>query len=1053
MADYTLSAKINGDSSGFTKAFSGAANVAKNFSGMISGVSDKIASIGAKTTMLGAGLTAGVTMPFLAAVKSTATFEDSMNKVRVTLLGGQKETSAFRDQFSGLQDDALDLAAKFPVDAQEVADSMLELAKSGQSTNDIMDMMPGILSAASASGEDVATTSNTVSAALAGFGLKASDAAKVADVLTNSANASKAGVADMGEVFKYAAPIAHTLGISMEELSSASGLMMDKGLEASQVGTTLTMALTRMAKPTKEAQTLMNKLGFSAVDSKGNFKGLATIVGELNTKMKNYTPAQKTAALATIMGTEAGSKFLMLMDSGADKIKANTKAISERGTAEKTAAEMQKSLSANIETMQGSADALTKSIMSQDTPALTKLTQVVTGLLDKFNELPDGIKSNIAMAFALAAAIGPVLTTIGPLITGLGGVGKILAFIVSPVGLVITALAALGAAFIYEMNTNAKFAATVKQLASNVMSAFGTIKDAIADLASGNNAGATNLLSNLIPANAAQVVVGTITTIQGYVSSFIGFMQSSFATLGPKIGPAIQAGFATAQNVIQALIPVVQTVWTAVSGFVTSFISGFTGASSSIVPAVGTIISIISALSSPFGLVMGIIKLFGPQLASLATTIMSSLTPVLSNLGGTLGSMAGTILPTLAGAFASLMPAVLAVGQTIASAVSAVLPVVINLTNQLLPIITQIVSVLAQIISGVAPIIASLVTQLMPVITSIIQTVINIVTAVAPALIAIIQTIITIIQAMLPIIMSIISVVVNVVSNVIAVVGTILTFIGNLIASIMSVISPIIAFVAGIISSIIASITPIIATVSGVFSTVYSVISGVFQHILALGRTIFTAIGGVVSGFSGVVGSVFNAVSSIVSRVMGGVSSTVTGVFHAIQGAWSGLTGFVSGVFGGVASAVETLVGQVKGFVNGVIGGINGAIGLINKIPGVSIGKIPYLARGTDNFGGGFARMNEGGRGEIALLPGGTQVIPHDVSMRAAREQGRVTAQMANTTPSVVVSNQGSDQRVVDLLTQLLDKNATVIMDGEPVGRLVDRRLGNTADDDERWNR
>lgn len=58
-------------------------------------------------------------------------------------------------------------------------------------------------------------------------------------------------------------------------------------------------------------------------------------------------------------------------------------------------------------------------------------------------------------------------------------------------------------------------------------------------------------------------------------------------------------------------------------------------------------------------------------------------------------------------------------------------------------------------------------------------------------------------------------------------------------------------------------------------------------------------------------------------------------------------------------------------------------------IPGVSIGEIPYLLHGADNWSGGFARMNEGGRGELTYLPDGTQVIPHDISMKYAKESAR----------------------------------------------------------------
>ena len=504
MADYKLSASITGDSSGFTKALDQASAKLNGLSNKVSGVGSNIAKAGMKITAIGAGLTAGITVPFIKAVGMTSEFDDSMNKVRVTLLNGQKATAKTKAEFEKLNSVALDLAAKFPVNAQEVSDSMLELAKSGQNANDIMDMMPGILQAAAASGEDVATVSNTVSAALAGFGLEASSAARVADILTNSANASKAGVADMGEVFKYAAPISHTLGISMEELAAASGLMMDKGLEASQVGTSLTMAFTKLSSPTAKAKKVMTELGFSAVDAKGNFKSLEQIVRDLNAAMADYTPSQKVAALATMMDTEAASKFMTLMDAGADSIHANTEAIKERGTAEQTASEMQKSLSANLETLTGSFQSVTMSIMQQNVPAIQALVQWTTGLLDKFNDLPTSTKSVIATFFAVAAAIGPILTTIGPLMTGFGGLTKILGFLVSPAGLAIAAITALGALFVYEMSTNAQFAASVKNMADKVVQAFSIIKDALSSFISGDSQGATDLLSGLIPESSAQ---------------------------------------------------------------------------------------------------------------------------------------------------------------------------------------------------------------------------------------------------------------------------------------------------------------------------------------------------------------------------------------------------------------------------------------------------------------------------------------------------------------------------------------------------------------------
>src|SRR5690606_23739152 len=209
-----------------------------------------------------------------------------------------------------------------------------------------------------------------------------------------------------------------------------------------------------------------------------------------------------------------------------------------------------------------------------------------------------------------------------------------------------------------------------------------------------------------------------------------------------------------------------------------------------------------------------------------------------------------------------------------------------------------------------------------------------------------------------------------------------------------------------------------------------------------------------ISTLSGVVSGVFNRIFSIVSSIMNRVSSVITGVFSAIQSSWTGLTSFVSGVFSGIGNAVQRLVNQVKSFINGVIGGINAAIGLINKIPGVNISKIPYLARGTDDWEGGFARINEGGRGELVLLPSGTQVIPHDVSMRYAREVARERHR------STSISNPASmfvdTRRIESLLEKIANSEAVVVLDsGELVGKTYhryDRFGGNHTRLQERWD-
>ncbi|HEN8214587.1 TPA: hypothetical protein ACS32W_001180 [Streptococcus agalactiae] len=145
----------------------------------------------------------------------------------------------------------------------------------------------------------------------------------------------------------------------------------------------------------------------------------------------------------------------------------------------------------------------------------------------------------------------------------------------------------------------------------------------------------------------------------------------------------------------------------------------------------------------------------------------------------------------------------------------------------------------------------------------------------------------------------------------------------------------------------------------------------------------------------------FKTISGIVKnllKVLGGIITFITGVFTGNwRKAWQGVVNMLGGIFGGIGVIMKGAINGVIGVINGAIGGINSLIGTVNKIPGVdidTIGSIPYLARGTDNWQGGFARINEGGRGELAYMPSGAVVVPHDVSMKYAKESARAQSGM-----------------------------------------------------------
>lgn len=230
--------------------------------------------------------------------------------------------------------------------------------------------------------------------------------------------------------------------------------------------------------------------------------------------------------------------------------------------------------------------------------------------------------------------------------------------------------------------------------------------------------------------------------------------------------------------------------------------------------------------------------------------------------------------------------------------------------------------------------------------------------------------------------------------------------------------------------------------VANIFSNIFSTASNIFSRIGNFISGVIDGIKGGISTLTGVFSNIFGAVYDTVSSIMNRVKGTVTGVFDGIKSAWNGLTSFVSGIFSGIGNAVQSLVGKVKGFVNGVIGGINAALGVINLIPGVEIPKIPYLAHGTDRWAGGFAYINESGRGELTYLPNGAQVIPHDISVKYAKESAKANSRAV---PSQGLELEYISEKIIGALSGVVVRHETTLngkIVASELAPLINKRIG-----------
>ena len=405
-------------------------------------------------------------------------------------------------------------------------------------------------------------------------------------------------------------------------------------------------------------------------------------------------------------------------------------------------------------------------------------------------------------------------------------------------------------------------------------------------------------------------------------------------------------------------------------------------------------------------------------LSGLGRTFLNSFTPI----GELITPILSGIIVLITLAIQGIQQGFAKVGEVISSVfgsidTSGITNIVSQVSDVLAPAFDKVKGAIEQMKVALEPIAKDILSKIIEVIQNIVNQAQKILTVVGPPILAIIQKIISVVTEMIPVITSILTVVGSVVSGIISFISTVITYVGTAIATILGFIMPIVQIIASIISNIWSLIvtiaTNIWGKVSEVVSAIIQFVSGLFQSISSVFESIWNVIKGVFdnignvvqnvidiidSSFTGVkdtISNVFDDVWSKVKIVMDNVGNKVSNVLHGIQSAWSGLKGFVGGVFGGIESAVSSLVGSVKGMVNGVIGGINGAISIINKIPGVHIGRIPRLERG------GVLK-----RGQIGLLEGNgaEAVVPLERNKAWIRA---VAKDMVQIMPSVTTNNNG----------------------------------------------
>lgn len=415
----------------------------------------------------------------VAAVKTAADFDSAMSQVAAV-------SGATGKDFDALRNKAREMGAKTKFSATEAAEAMNYMAMAGWKTEDMLSGIEGIMNLAAASGEDLATTSDIVTDALTAFGLSAKDSGHFADILAAASSNANTNVSMMGETFKYCAPIAGALGFSAEDTAEAIGLMANAGIKSSQAGTALRTIMNNLAGDVKISGKAIGDVTIATTNADGSMRDLSDILADCRSAFGSLTESEKAQAAESLVGKNAMSGFLALMNAGEGDIEKLSSAIENcDGSAEKMAMTMQDNLTGQITILKSQLQELAISFGDILMPAIRSIVSKLQGFVDKLNGMDEGTKRTVVTIALLVASIGPLLIIIGTAISkigvamqgfvklangisklkvavqgGAGVLGKLgaaLGGISAPVLAVVAVIAVLVAAFVHLWKTNEGF--------------------------------------------------------------------------------------------------------------------------------------------------------------------------------------------------------------------------------------------------------------------------------------------------------------------------------------------------------------------------------------------------------------------------------------------------------------------------------------------------------------------------------------------------------------------------------------------------------------------